>query len=70
MATVGKNKAVVDLPFIKFSGFIAWLTWMFIHLLSIIGAKNKVITFINWVVSYFSYDQSLRLIMRSKEEKH
>jgi NADH dehydrogenase len=69
MATVGKNKAVVDLPFIKFSGFIAWLTWMFIHLLSIIGAKNKVITFINWVVSYFSYDQSLRLIMRSKAEK-
>ncbi len=69
MATVGKNKAVVDLPFIKFSGFIAWLTWMFIHLLSIIGAKNKVITFINWVVSYFSYDQSLRLIMRSKIEK-
>lgn len=69
MATVGKNKAVVDLPFIKFSGFIAWLTWMFIHLLSIIGAKNKVITFINWVVSYFSYDQSLRLIMRSKEGK-
>ena len=69
MATVGKNKAVVDLPFIKFSGFIAWLTWMFIHLLSIIGAKNKVITFINWVVSYFSYDQSLRLIMRSKTEK-
>jgi len=67
MATVGRNKAVVDLPFIKFQGFLAWLTWMFIHLISIVGVKNKVLTFINWFWSYVTFDQSLRLILTPKE---
>lgn len=66
MATVGRNKAVVDLPFIKFQGFFAWLTWMFIHLISIVGVKNKVLTFINWFWSYVTFDQSLRLILTPK----
>ncbi len=66
MATVGRNKAVVDLPFIKFQGFLAWLTWMFIHLISIVGVKNKVLTFINWFWSYVTFDQSLRLILTPK----
>jgi NADH dehydrogenase len=66
MATVGRNRAVVDLPFWKFQGFFAWLTWMFVHLMSIVGVKNRVLTLINWVWSYITYDQSLRLILKPK----
>ena len=68
MATVGKNLAVVDLPFVKFQGFFAWLVWMFIHLMSIVGIKNRIFIFINWAWSYVTYDQSLRLIIRSKNK--
>jgi NADH dehydrogenase len=64
MATVGRNLAVVDLPLIKFQGFFAWLIWMFIHLMSIVGVKNRVFIFINWLWYYITYDQSLRLIIR------
>jgi NADH dehydrogenase len=67
MATVGRNLAVVDLPFIKFQGFFAWVVWMFVHLMSILGVKNKIFTFINWSWSYFSYDQSLRLIIKTRK---
>jgi len=66
MATIGRNLAVVDLPYIKFQGFFAWLVWMFIHLKSILGVKNKLLTFINWFWSYITYDQSLRLIIKAK----
>lgn len=69
MATVGRNLAVVDLPFWKFQGFFAWLTWMFVHLFSIVGVKNRILIFINWVWNYVTYDQSLRLIIRAKEPK-
>jgi len=70
MATVGKNLAVVDLPFVKFQGFMAWLVWMFVHLMSIVGVKNRLLIFVNWAWNYVTYDQSLRLIIRSntKEE--
>ena len=64
MATIGKNKAVVDLPFIKFKGYFAWLTWMFVHLMLILSVKNKLIIFINWAWSYFTKDSSLRLILK------
>ncbi len=69
MATVGKNLAVVDLPYIKFQGFFAWLVWMLVHLMSIVGIKNRVMIFINWAWSYVTYDQSLRLILRAKNKK-
>lgn len=68
MATVGKNKAVVDLPFIKFKGFFAWLTWMFVHLMLILSVKNKLIIFINWAWAYITKDTSLRLILTQKEK--
>jgi len=61
MATVGRNRAVVDLKYIKFQGVIAWFAWMFIHLRSIFGVKNKILILINWIWSYITYDQSLRL---------
>lgn len=71
MATVGRNLAVADLKGLSLKGFVAWLIWMFIHLVSLIGFKNKVITFINWVWNYITYDQSLRLIIKpsSKPKK-
>jgi NADH dehydrogenase len=66
MATIGRNLAVVDLPFWKFQGFFAWLTWMLVHLMSILGVKNKLFIFINWLWSYVTYDQSLRLIIKPR----
>lgn len=64
MATVGRNLAVVDLPYLKFHGFFAWLFWMFLHLMLILGVKNKLLVFINWMWNYFTFDQSLRLIIK------
>lgn len=66
LATVGRNLAVADIPKPKlhFHGFFAWLIWMTLHLFLILGVKNKVMTFINWIVNYFTYDQSLRLIFK------
>lgn len=69
MATVGRNLAVVDLPRFRFQGFIAWLMWMFVHLMSIVGVKNRLLIFINWAWSYFTFDQSLRLIIKPTERK-
>lgn len=66
MATIGRNLAVVDLPFWHFHGFFAWLVWMFVHLMSIVGVKNRLLIFINWLWNYFTYDQSLRLIIKPK----
>ena len=64
MATVGRNKAVVDIGRIRFQGVFAWFVWMFVHLMSLVGFRNKVVTFVNWVWSYFSYDRGIRLIIR------
>jgi NADH dehydrogenase len=70
MATIGRNRAVADLPFLKFSGFIAWLTWMFVHLMAIVGVKNRLLIFINWMWNYLTYDQSLRLILWATRKKN
>jgi NADH dehydrogenase len=64
MATIGRNKAVVDLSFIKFGGFWGWFTWMFVHLMLLVDYRSRLIIFINWVWSYFNYDRSARLIVR------
>ncbi len=66
MATIGKNLAVVELPLFKFQGIFGWFVWMFVHLMSIVGVKNKLVIFINWAWKYFTYDQSTRLILRPK----
>ncbi len=63
MATVGKHKAVVDLPFMSFQGRLAWFTWMFLHLMLILSVRNKLMIFINWAISYFTNDTTLRLIL-------
>jgi NADH dehydrogenase len=64
MATVGKRKAVVDLPGFSFQGFFAWLTWMFVHLMLILSVKNKLFIFLNWMMSYFANDSTLRLMLK------
>ncbi len=71
MAIIGKNKAVVDLPKpeLHFKGFIAWLMWLFIHLMSLISYRNRITTFWNWMVAYFAKDQSLRMIIRPEKRK-
>lgn len=68
MATIGRNKAVVDLPFAHFKGYFAWLVWMFLHLMLILTVRNKLIIFINWAWSYITKNSSLRLILRSGKE--
>ena len=65
MATVGKRKAVVDLPKLHFHGVFAWLTWMFVHLMLILSVKNKLIIFLNWMMSYFANDSTLRLMLKA-----
>ena len=63
MATVGKRKAIVDMPKFSFSGRLAWFVWMFLHLMLILSAKNKLFIFFNWMISYFTNDSTLRVIM-------
>ena len=69
MATVGRNLAVVDLPKPKlhFGGFFAWMIWMSLHLMLILGVKNRFFVFCNWLYNYFTRDQSLRLILKGVE---
>ncbi|HEY0054808.1 MAG TPA: NAD(P)/FAD-dependent oxidoreductase [Pedobacter sp.] len=64
MATVGRNRAVVDIGKIRFQGVFAWFVWMFVHLMSLVGFRNKLVVFVNWIWSYFSYDRGTRLIIR------
>ncbi|WNW01944.1 NAD(P)/FAD-dependent oxidoreductase [Tenacibaculum sp. HL-MS23] len=70
MATIGRNKAVVDLPKLKFQGVFAWFVWMFVHLFSLIGFRNKVIVFMNWMYNYIRFDRETRLIIRPYKNKN
>lgn len=67
MATLARNKAVVDLPFLSFKGFFAWLIWMFLHLMLILSVRNKLIIFINWAWAYITKDTALRLILKENK---
>lgn len=69
MATIGRNKAVVDLPNFHFHGVFAWFVWMFVHLFSLIGFKNKAVVFLNWVYNYIRFDREARLIIRPYKKK-
>ena len=64
MATIGRNKAVVDLKHYKFQGVFAWYVWMFVHLFFLIGFRNRMVVFINWVYNYVRFDREARLIIR------
>ncbi len=69
MATIGRNKAVVDLPKFKFQGAFAWYVWMFVHLFFLIGFRNRMVVFINWVYNYVRFDREARLIIRPFKKK-
>ena len=69
MATIGREKAVVDLPNWKFQGRFAWFVWMFIHLVSLVGFRNKLVILIDWAQNYFNYDRPLGLIIRRYTRK-
>ena len=62
MATIGRNKAVVDAGFMRFSGGLAWLAWLFVHILFLVGFRNKLLVFMNWAYAYLTYGRSARLI--------
>ena len=71
MAIIGRNKAVVDFPGkLHVRGFIAWLLWIFVHLLSLISYRNRVTTLYNWAVAYFTKDQPLRMIIRPSKKNN
>jgi len=69
MATVGRNLAVADLPGISFHGFVAWFLWSAVHLMSIVGVKNRFFILLDWAYNYFSYNQTLRLLIKPKIKK-
>lgn len=64
MATIGRNRAVVDIGKMHLSGWLAWIVWMLVHLMSLLGMKNKFVVLLNWTVSYFTFSSGLRIIMR------
>ncbi|MGC6429910.1 MAG: NAD(P)/FAD-dependent oxidoreductase [Jejuia sp.] len=64
MATIGRNKAVADIGKLKLSGFFAWLVWMFIHLMALVGFRNRLVVFLNWVYNYANFNKASRLIIR------
>lgn len=69
MATIGRNKAVVDLQFIKYGGFVGWLTWMFVHLMLLVDFRSRIVVFVNWVWSYIFLDKGTRLIINKYKRK-
>lgn len=69
MATIGKSMAVVDLPFVSFRGFFAWFVWLFVHLMAILGVRNKLEILLTWAWKYLSFDPSLRLLIRPRYVK-
>lgn len=69
LATIGRNRAVADLPGFKFQGFLAWILWLFVHLMALVGARNRVLVFINWAWSYFTFDKSFRLLINPKPKE-
>lgn len=64
MATIGRNRAVADLNHARLAGYPAWLAWMFIHLISLLGMRNKIVVLFNWIWNYITYSTSLRILLR------
>ena len=62
MATIGRNKAIADLKFVRFGGYLAWLSWLFVHLIFLIGLRNRLLVFFQWTWAYLTYGRGARLI--------
>jgi NADH:ubiquinone reductase (H+-translocating) len=69
LATVGRNLAVAEFSRLHFGGFFAWALWLFIHLMAIVGVKNRIFIFFNWMWNYFTYDQSLRIMIETANDR-
>ncbi len=69
LATIGRNRAVADLGKLKFGGFFAWFIWIFVHLMALVGFRNKVVVLFNWAYNYINYDKAARLIVRPFKRK-
>ncbi len=69
MATVGRNKAVMETKGLKMGGFLAWAAWLFVHVISLYGFRNKIAVVVSWIYNYFTYDRTLRLIIRPSKRK-
>ena len=70
MATVGRNKALIDAKGFHIHGFIAWVGWLFVHLMYLVGFRNRIIVFINWLWYYINYDSAMRLVIRPFNKKN
>ncbi len=72
MATIGRNRAVVDMGRLHFGGWAAWMAWMLVHLVTLLGMRNKLAVLLNWTWSYFNHSTSLRMILKpaEKPDKH
>jgi NADH dehydrogenase len=71
MATIGRNKAVADLKFARLGGFLAWLSWLFVHLIFLVGLRNRLLVLFQWTWSYLTFGRGARLIygtFRPKKE--
>ena len=70
MATIGRNKAVADLKFFHLSGFPAWLAWLFVHIIFLVGFRNRLLVLVQWAWAYLSFDKGARLITRNFQSEH
>lgn len=70
LATIGRNRAVADFALVRFRGIIAWMLWLLVHLMTLVGFRNRLVVFINWMWNYFSYDRAIRLIIRPVRRKN
>lgn len=68
MATIGRSKAIVDFGFVRFSGFFAWLLWVFVHLMTLVGFRNRLVVFVKWAWAWFTFDRSSRLVWQGEVE--
>ena len=69
MATIGRSAAVADFGKLHFGGFIAWMMWLFVHLMNLVGFRNRLLVLIQWGWNYLSYDRSARLITESGSDE-
>ena len=69
MATVGRNRAVAEFSKVQMQGWLAWVMWLVVHLRSILGVRNKVVVLLNWIWNYFTYDQSMLMIVYARKAK-
>ena len=70
MATIGRNKAVADLKFFHLSGLFAWMTWLFVHIIFLVGFRNRLLVLLQWAWAYLTFDKGARLITRNFQSEH